>query len=239
VLSGSEQKRHHDQVDPHVGGRWLSDLVLGTQDGLVNTLGVILGVAAASANVRITFAAGLAAGLAEALSMGAVAYTSSMARGELYGSERAREYRHIERTPEIEREEIRRIFAGKGFSGALLEGVVDAVCANKDVWVAVMMDEEHRLSPVNRRESLRSAAIVGFSSLFGAVLPVLPFGVFARGPAIAFSLFLGAVGLFALGAFKASVTSTSRTRGGVMLASIGLASAMLGYVIGALLGIAG
>jgi predicted membrane protein (TIGR00267 family) len=171
--------------------------------------------------------------------MGAVAYTSSMARGELYGAERAREYRHIEKTPEIERAEIRRIFGGKGFSGALLEGVVDAVCANKDVWVAVMMDEEHRLAPVDRRESLRSAAIVGFSSLVGAILPVLPFGIFARGPAIAFSLLLGAVGLFGLGAFKASVTTKSRMQGGAVLASIGLASAMLGYVIGALLGRAG
>lgn len=56
----------------------LRDVILGGQDGIVNVLGVTLGVAAASADTRIVLAAGLAATFAESFSMAAVAYTASL-----------------------------------------------------------------------------------------------------------------------------------------------------------------
>jgi VIT1/CCC1 family predicted Fe2+/Mn2+ transporter len=232
MLSAEEQRRHHVERDPHVHGRSLADLVLGAQDGLVNTLGVVLGVAAASADARVVFAAGMAAGIAESLSMAAVGYTSSVARGDLFRSERDREYRHVDATPLVEREEVRAIYVRKGFEGDLLERVVDTICANKDVWVAVMMAEEHELAPIDRRASVRSAAIVGTSALAGSVVPVLPFGVLRIGPSVVVALVLGTVLLFALGAYKASVTTGRRARSGAALALIGMASAVAGYVIG-------
>ncbi|MBX3232546.1 MAG: VIT1/CCC1 transporter family protein [Labilithrix sp.] len=232
-----EQRRHHDEVDPHVRGRWLSDLILGAQDGLVNTLGVVLGVAAASASVRITLAAGVAAGLAEAASMAAVAYTSSSARGEMYRAERAREYRHVARVPLIERDEIRGIYARKGFAGPLLDRVVDTICRDPDVWVAVMMAEEHALEPIDRRASLRSSAIVGVASLGGAVLPVIPFALLSREAGVVAAVLLGALGLFALGALGAKITVGRPLRSGLSYAAIGLVSAALGYAVGALLGV--
>lgn len=234
-LTSDEQRVHHAKADPHVGARWLSDVVLGAQDGLVNTLGVVLGVAAASASARIVFATGMAAGIAEALSMAAVGYTSSVARGDLFRSEREREYRHIEVTPEIEREEVRAMYASKGFEGELLDRVVDTICANKDVWVALMMHEEHALMPVDRRESLRSALVVGVSALVASVVPVLPFILVQLRAGIFVAIALGALVLFALGAFKASVTTGRRMRSGIELAVIGMASAMAGYVVGAVL----
>jgi VIT1/CCC1 family predicted Fe2+/Mn2+ transporter len=230
------QAFRHERLDPHVRGRWLSDLVLGTQDGLVNTLGVVLGVAAASGSARVTLASGLAAGFAEALSMAAVAYTSSLARGELFAAERDREYRHLESAPDVEREEIRALYASKGFSGALLDRVVDTICSNRDVWVAVMMAEEHRLLPVDRRESLRSAAVVGASALVGSLAPVAPFAFLPRVAAAIAALVAGAVGLAALGAYKARITSGKPVSSGISLATIGIASALVGYVIGALFG---
>ncbi len=234
-LSPDEQRRHHTEQDPHVKSRWLSDLVLGAQDGLVNTLGVVLGVAAASADARVVFAAGMAAGLAESLSMMAVGYTSSVAQGDLFRSERAREYRHVERTPEIERDEVRALYMKKGFEGELLERVVETICANKDVWVAVMMAEEHELLPIDRRASLRAAAVIGVSALVGSIVPVVPFALLGLRASVVVALALGAALLFGLGAFKASVTTGRRTRSGSELALIGMASAFAGYLVGALL----
>lgn len=231
-LSTEEQRRYHREADPHVRGRWLSDVVLGAQDGLVNTLGVVLGVAAASADARIVFAAGMAAGIAESLSMAAVGYTSSVARGDLFRSERDREYRHVEATPEVEREEVRALYVRKGFEGELLERVVATICANKDVWVAVMMAEEHELLPVDGRASLRSAVIVGVSAFAGSVLPVFPFAFLSLRASVVVALTLGAALLFALGAYKAKVTAGRRVRSGMELAVIGMASAVAGYAIG-------
>ena len=208
---------------------------LGAQDGLVNTLGVVLGVAAASADARVVFAAGVAAGIAESLSMAAVGYTSSVARGDLFRSECAREYRHVELTPEIEREEVRALYAKKGFEGDLLERVVATICADKDVWVALMMREEHELAPVDRRASLQAAAIIGIAALVGSVLPVVPFALLGLGAGVFAALALGAAMLFGLGAFKATVTVGGRAKSGTELAVIGMASAVAGYAVGALL----
>jgi VIT1/CCC1 family predicted Fe2+/Mn2+ transporter len=55
----------------------LRDLILGGQDGLVNVLGITLGLFAAGATTHIIIIAGLAAGFSESVSMGAVAYTSA------------------------------------------------------------------------------------------------------------------------------------------------------------------
>jgi ActR/RegA family two-component response regulator len=102
-----EDHHLHARVDPHQrSASGLSDIILGGQDGLVNVLGVILGVAAATSDARIIRVAGLAATFAESVSMGAVAYTSTIADADYYDSEKEREIRHIEQVPRLERDEI-------------------------------------------------------------------------------------------------------------------------------------
>src|SRR5512139_3785752 len=164
-----------DERDPHRQASALSDIILGGQDGRVNVLGVILGVAAATHDPRIVLVAGLAATFAESVSMGAVAYTSTMADADFYESERSREYRHIRQVPHLERSEIREIYKNKGFGGELLDHIVDTITANEDVWVAVMMAEEHQLQPTNHRHAVRAALVVGLSAIIGSLIPLVPF----------------------------------------------------------------
>ena len=130
---------------------------------------------------------------------------------------------------------MRQLYLKKGFEGELLERVVSAICADKDVWVAVMMAEEHELLPIDRRASLRAAGVIGVSALVGSVVPVAAFAVTDLRMGVFIALGVGAAMLFGLGAFKASVTSGGRTRSGISLAAIGMASAVAGYVVGALL----
>src|SRR5512138_1329284 len=116
-LAHADAILHHAESDPHRQASGLAEIILGGQDGLVNVLGVILGVAAATNDVRVVIVAGLAATFAESVSMGAVAYTSTLAEADFYESERSREYRHIQEVPELEKEEIRHLYEAKGFSG--------------------------------------------------------------------------------------------------------------------------
>src|SRR3989344_3306425 len=116
--------------EPHVEESYLADVILGGQDGLVNVLGVILGVAAASGDQRIIIAAGLAATFAESVSMGAVAFTSMLARRDFYEAELAREKREMVEVPEVETEEIREIYRKKGFKGKLLEQIVEKITSD-------------------------------------------------------------------------------------------------------------
>jgi VIT1/CCC1 family predicted Fe2+/Mn2+ transporter len=235
VAAPLDERHHHETTDPHRRTPWLADVILGGQDGIVNVLGVVLGVAAATASARVVLVAALAAAFAESISMAAVAYTSTTAAGDMYKSERAREYRHINTVPHLERAEIRDIYARKGFSGELLEKIVETITSNKDVWVAVMMAEEHGLTDVDRSKSLRSALVVGAASLFGSLVPLTPFLFLPLFAAACGSVLLAAFTLFTFGAYKARATVGHPFKSGLELALIGTLSALVGYGVGALL----
>jgi predicted membrane protein (TIGR00267 family) len=234
-ISPSEDLRYHLFRDPHKQASGLSDIILGGQDGLVNVLGVILGVAAATSDPRIVLVAGLAATFAESVSMGAVAYTSTLADADYYEAERAREFRHINEVPHLEKNEIREIYAGKGFEGDLLDRIVETITANKDVWVAVMMNEEHRLTPTDRRQAVKSALVVGLSAIIGSLIPLLPFVFLPVVESMVVAVIITALVLFAAGAYKARSTVGHPGRSGLEMALIGTLSALVGYAVGALL----
>ena len=231
----TEEIRQHSEHDPHRPEWGLAEIILGGQDGLVNVLGVILGVAAATQDVRIVIAAGLAATFAESVSMGAVAYTSTVAEADYYESERAREYRHIEQVPNLEKDEIRNIYQSKGFEGELLERIVSTITSNQDIWVAVMMAEEHRLMPTDRRDALRSALVVGFSAIIGSLIPLIPFGFLPVSLSMVVSVLVTAIVLFVVGAYKARLTVGRPGRSGLEMAMIGTISALVGYAVGVLM----
>src|SRR5947208_15164236 len=153
-------------------GRSLRDIILGGQDGLVNVLGLVLGVAAATAQLRIIVAAGLAATFSESIAMGGVMYTSVLAERDYYLAMLAKERQEVEEVPDVEIEEVRQIFRDKGLHGEVLERVVKEITSDKKVWVDVMMRDELHLTPVSGQGALRRAVITGFSTLTGSALPL-------------------------------------------------------------------
>ena len=227
-----EQVRLHDSHDPHRASSRLSEIILGGQDGLVNVLGVILGVAAATSDPRIVIAAGMAATFAESVSMGAVAYTSTLAEHDLYHSERERERRHIHIAPDVETHEIREIYRKKGFEGETLDKIVEVITSNPDIWVNVMMTEEFQMSPPESGHAINTALLVGFSALVGSLIPMLPFFFLEVGLSMWLALAIAALTLFVVGAYKARVTVGHPMRSGLQIAVIGTVSALVGYGIG-------
>ena len=224
----------------------LSDVILGGQDGLVNVLGVILGVAAATPDPRIVVAAGMAATFAESISMGAVAYTTTQTDRDHYLAELEREKTEIRELPDRERQEVREIYEEWGLKGQKLDQVVDIICSNEDTWLSVMMAEELHLAPVEESGALKSAIVVGFSAIVGSLIPLIPFllvapplALFARPTAIILAIVISALTLFVVGVYRAKTTVGQPARSGVQMAAIGTVSALAGYVVGALFGAAG
>jgi VIT1/CCC1 family predicted Fe2+/Mn2+ transporter len=230
-----DDKKFHKTIDPHKKASSLSNIILGGQDGLVNVLGVILGVAAATNDSRIVIVAGLAATFAESVSMGAVAYTSTLADADFYESERAREYRHIKEVPHLERQEVQAIYEEKGFKGDLLERIVATITANQDIWVAVMMADEHQLIPTDRSQSLKTAFIVFWAALVGSLIPLAPFFILPVGLSMILSIVITAMVLYIVGVYKARITVGNPWKSGLEMAVIGTISALVGYAVGALL----
>lgn len=221
---------HHEK---HNRSFNLPEIILGGQDGLVNVLGVILGVAAATSHVKIVIVAGLAAAFAESVSMGAVAYTSKIAKADYYQSEYEREQWEIEHIPEGERQEIRILYKRYGFEGQQLEDIVQKITSNKKIWLEVMMSDELKLEPVERKEGLSSAVWVGMSAIIGSFIPLTPFFFFPMMIAVMMALLLSSVTLFIVGYYKAKVTlGRHLIRQGIEMLVIGMVSALVGYFIG-------
>src|SRR5438270_1828425 len=153
--------------EKHGTNNSLRDVILGGQDGLVNMLGIALGVVAAGGSTHVLVVTGIAAAITESISMGAVAYTSFGSDRDFYLAERAREQKEIAAQPEDEREEIREIYAAKSFKGQLLEDVVSTITSNRETWVSTMMNEELHLQPVAQRSLMQSAVVVTIATLIG------------------------------------------------------------------------
>jgi len=220
-------------AEKHARPGLLSDFILGSQDGLVNVLGVILGVAVASRDITIILAGGLAATFAESISMGAVAYTSTIARRDHYRSEVERERQEMRELPDLERQEVREILERWDFHGDELEEMLEKIVSKPKAWLELMMAHELNLAPVEESQARRSALIVGFAAIVGSLIPLVPF--FATGAdillGIAISLVVSAITLFVIGWYKASTTVGRPARSGLQMLLIGITSALAGFGI--------
>jgi vacuolar iron transporter family protein len=230
-------KQMHRYKEYHMNmGSKFRDFILGCQDGLVNVLGIVLGIVAATASTKIVLISGLAATFAESISMAAVAYTSMKASKEFYDCEKERETKETINIPEKERGELRDIYYRKGFRGKLLEEIVKKLTSNKKLWVETMMEEELRLFPEKMTPS-QEALIVGSSAFVGSFIPLIPFMIMPVGEAVILSLVLSTITLFLIGIVKAKLGAGKTFRSGMEMAIIGMMAAVTGYVIGLVLGV--
>jgi vacuolar iron transporter family protein len=213
----------------------LRDIILGGQDGLVNALGIILGVAAAGGNVNILIATVLAASAAESISMGAVAYTSTISQKDHYDSERRKVNRGIDEAPDMAREEVMQIFEKKGFSGNVLEEVATTITNDKKTWADLIMSEELGLEKVETKNALQSSVIVGAATAIGSIIPVIPFFLVGHGlpfsTAILLSIGFCTLSLFGVGVYQALTLIGVWWKSGIRMVGIGLSAAIIGYFI--------
>ncbi len=230
----------------HTRSGLLSDFILGSQDGIVNVLAVLLGIAAAalqqygstSVMFRVIVAGGLAATFGESISMGAVAYTSTLARRDHYLGELAREEKEMLEVPEVERQEVREVFQRWGFEGQELEDAVRHICSRPRSWLEFMMAHELQLAPLEENQARKSAFLVGVAAIIGSLIPLAPFLVFPSDIILgmAGSVIVAAVTLFAIGWYKGHTTIGRPYRSGLQMLIIGTCSAIAGFLIAYVVG---
>jgi vacuolar iron transporter family protein len=211
------------------------EFILGGQDGLVNVLGIILGLAVATKDIRIVIIGGLAATFAESVSMGAVAYTSTKAQSDYYNSEEKREKMEVKTVPDIERKEIYDIYYKKGFRGKLLDDIVRKITSDEKMWIDVMMKEELGLNK-EFISPMKAAVIVFFAALIGSFIPLTTFFFLPMNSAVIYSLIISAIALFVTGAIEGKLTIGKWFSRGIQLMMIGMLAAFIGFIVGKLTG---
>ncbi len=194
----------------------MADVILGGQDGLVNVLGLTMGVASAGAQAQLVVVAGLAGMMAESISMGAVAYTSTKAAMD-YETMRADE-------AGMGRAEVEKTIKTlqKRLPKEKIAFVRSRLLMHYD-------DEAGATKPVSK------AVSVGLATLAGSMVPLVPYFVLQPSQAIPASIILSGAVLFGTGALKAKWTVGDWKRSGLEILIVGGLATAAGYVLGIML----
>ena len=213
---------------------YLRDWIYGGIDGSVTTFAVVTGVVGARLSLVVILIIGFANLFADGFSMAASNFLGTKAEHDDMRRLEAIERRHIEVAPEGEREEVRQIFARKGFDGADLDRVVELITSDPDRWVQTMLADEYGL-PHSARSPWIAAGSTFSAFVVCGLVPLLPY-LFKTDRPIVPSIVATGIVFFVIGSIKSRWSTASWWRSGLSTFMVGAAAAGLSYAVGVALG---
>ncbi len=228
--------------EPHVGGltsrlNWLRAGVLGANDGIVSTAGLVVGVAALSSERAPLLTAGVAGLVAGAVSMALGEYVSVSTQRDTEKSLLAKEEKELREDPEAELEELTLIYEGKGLSRSTALTVAHELTEH-DAFAA-HVDAELGIDPNDLTSPVHAALSSALSFTLGAALPLIAIlapPASARVP-VTFIVVLLALALTGQVSARLGGSEPSRAMWRVVLG--GALAMTVTYGAGQLLGVAG
>jgi vacuolar iron transporter family protein len=215
---------------------YLPEFVYGGVDGSVTTFAVVAGSAGAGISIEVILILGFANLIADGFSMSVGNFLSVKSEIDEYNRHKKVEYWEVDNIPEAEKEEIREIYAAKGFEGELLEKVVETITANKDRWVGEMMKDELGLQPPSK-SPFSTAAATFVSFVVMGIIPLLAylyefFTDNQIGNVFLISSILTSVAFIFIGFLRSYITNTSRLVSILQTLFLGGAAAAIAYILG-------
>ena len=218
---------------------YLQDFIYGGVDGAVTTFAVVAGVAGAKLDETVVIILGGANLLADGFSMAVSNFLGTRAARQQRERARHEEQRHIRLVPQGEREEIRQIFAAKGFEGRDLERVVEVITSDPELWTETMMSEELGYGSTEPNE-FRAALATLAAFLTIGFLPLMVFAYDLAAPgdidnAFTWSALMTAVAFLVVGAIRSRFVDQAWWRSALETLVVGGLAAALAYAAGAFL----
>jgi VIT1/CCC1 family predicted Fe2+/Mn2+ transporter len=229
--------RHRLRQPPSAS--YLRDFIYGAIDGAITTFAVVAGVEGADLDASVVIILGGANLLADGLSMATSNFLGSRAERQRRQLIRREEQRHIDLVPDGEREELRQIFAAKGFEGSDLDRVVEVISADPDVWADTMMSEELGYGSTEPSE-LRAALSTFVAFVTVGFLPLAAFVYDLAAPGDLESAFIWSAAMtgaafFAVGSMKSRFVAQRWWHSGLETLVVGGVAATVAYFVGAML----
>jgi len=218
----------HRRLDSGPHNNYLRDWIYGGVDGAVTTFAIVAGVVGAHLSATVVLLLGFANLFADGFAMAASNYSGTKAERDDYKRILGIEYKHIALAPEGEREEIRQIFAAKGFAGEDLEHIVTVITSDNALWAKTMAVEEYGLSPTLRSPVL--AALSTFAAFIACGL--VPLATYLSPAGLAACIAATGATFFGVGAIKSRWSPASWWRSGLETFIIGQAAAATAFVVG-------
>ena len=205
---------------------YVGDGVLGAIDGTVTTFAIVAASSGAGLSTGIALVLGLANVVADGFSMAVSNYLRAKSDLDLLQKARREEEQHIEIIPEGEREEVRHIFAAKGFSGTTLDEIVEVITADRRRWIDTMLTDEHGLR-LDVPRPWRASMTTFLTFLAAGLVPLLALYVFGTFPASAITT---AVTFVLIGVAQAKLVGGRVLRSAAETLLIGGGAAVLAYL---------
>jgi vacuolar iron transporter family protein len=207
---------------------YLRDWIYGGIDGTVTTFAIVSGVVGAELSTAVVLILGFANLLADGFAMAASNYSGTKAERDNYDRILNIERKHIALVPEGESEEIRQIFAAKGFAGGDLDRIVGVITSNPSLWAKTMAVEEYGLS-----QTVRSPVIAALSTFSAFILcGLVPLVTYLSEHGLAFCIAGTGATFFTVGAIKSQWSMTAWWRSGIEILVIGMSAAALAFAVG-------
>ncbi|MFE3069450.1 VIT family protein [Streptomyces sp. NPDC059247] len=164
----------HDEA--HGGGlgprlNWLRAAVLGANDGIVSTAGLVVGVAGATESHDALLTAGLAGLVAGSMSMAAGEYVSVSTQRDSEEAALAQEKRELREEPEAELRELTGLLAGHGLSAEVAREAAEQLTARDALRAHARV--ELGIDPDRLTVPWHAAAASFLAFTVGALLPLL------------------------------------------------------------------
>jgi vacuolar iron transporter family protein len=212
------------------------DVVIGMADGLTVPFALaagMTGAVAATANAtHLVVTAGLAEIAAGSIAMGLGGYLAAKGDAEHYAAEREREIRETVELPDVETEEVAKVFREYGLSEGQMAPVVQAICGNQKNWVDFMMRFELGLETPEPGRANRSAVTIAISYVVGGLIPLAPYMSLSN--VISGLRFSVAITILALGVFgfvKSRVAGISPWKGALQTVVTGGIAAAAAFAL--------
>jgi VIT1/CCC1 family predicted Fe2+/Mn2+ transporter len=163
-------------TEPHAAGlsarlNWLRAGVLGANDGIVSTAGLVIGVAAATTAISPILTAGVAGLIAGAVSMALGEYVSVSTQRDTERALLEKERRELAEMPDEELAELALMYRAKGLSEGTAQLVAEELTAH-DAFAA-HVDIELNIDPNELTNPLQAALASAVAFSLGALLPLL------------------------------------------------------------------
>ena len=220
---------HHEVHRVHSVG-WLRASVLGANDGIVSTASLIIGVAAAGTTQENILLAGVAGLVAGAMSMAAGEYVSVSSQSDTENADLALEKQSLEKDIEFEKDELAKIYEGRGLESVLAKQVAEQLMAH-DALGAHARDELGIFESVRARPIQAAFSSAGTFTI-GAALPLLAAWAVPGTQLIPVVAVLSLVLLAALGGLAAHTGGASITIGAVRVTFWGALAMSLTALVG-------
>ncbi|MBS1151787.1 MAG: protein of unknown function transrane [Myxococcaceae bacterium] len=227
--------RHHREAHKSDRAAWLRAAVLGSDDAIVSTSSLMIGVAASAASTQAILIAGAAGLVAGSMSMAVGEYVSVSSQRDAEQADVEREKGELASAPEAELRELVAIYEKRGLTRQLATEVAAQLSARDRL--GTHLRDELGIDPHALSRPFQAAWISALSFGVFALVPILALGVSPVGLQIPAMALASLLSLGSLGAFGAHLGGASRLRGALRVTIGGLLAMAVTAGIGKALGV--